>query len=168
MRNLCNNKHNITEKTLEKYLINHIKEELNNYIINMQITEIRNTKKDNTKAINKIKNKIEKLKDLYLDDLIDKETYKKDYENLNNQLEELSKENTNKIKIDWESKLIGIATDILSKIKLYDNYENEVTIVIEYNNIEECSGFLSISVLLAVIIDSNCESCYRDIVCAFS
>lgn len=42
-------------------------------------------------------NKIEKLKDLYLDDLIDKETYKKDYENLNNQLEELSKENTNKI-----------------------------------------------------------------------
>lgn len=97
MRNLCNNKYNITEKTLEKYLINHIKEELNNYIINMQITEIRNTKKDNTKAINKIKNKIEKLKDLYLDDLIDKETYKKDYENLNNQLEELSKENTNKI-----------------------------------------------------------------------
>lgn len=42
-------------------------------------------------------NKIEKLKDLYLDDLIDKETYKKDYEELNNQLEELSKEDTNKI-----------------------------------------------------------------------
>lgn len=97
MRNLCNNKYNITEKTLEKHLIKHIKEELNNYIVNMQITEINNTKKDNTKVINKIKNKIEKLKDLYLDDLIDKETYKKDYEELNNQLEELSKEDTDKI-----------------------------------------------------------------------
>lgn len=97
MKNLCNNKYNITEKTLEKHLIKHIKEELNNYIVNMQITEINNTKKDNTKVINKIKNKIEKLKDLYLDDLIDKETYKKDYEELNNQLEELSKEDTNKI-----------------------------------------------------------------------
>lgn len=97
MKNLCNNKYNITEKTLEKHLIKHIKEELNNYIVNMQITEINNTKKDNTKVINKIKNKIEKLKDLYLDDLIDKETYKKDYEELNNQLEELSKEDTDKI-----------------------------------------------------------------------
>ena len=43
----------------------------------------------------------------------------------------------NKIKIECESELIGIATDILSNIKLYDEYENEVTTVIEYNDIEE-------------------------------
>ena len=76
----------------------------------------------------------------------------KDYKNLNldemiqqykstcNAIEDIErmKENTNKIKIDWESKLINIATGILSNIKLYDKYENEVdTIVIEYNDIEK-------------------------------
>lgn len=40
----------------------------------------------------------------------------------------------NKIKIECESELIGIATDILSNIKLYDEYEDEVTVGIEYND----------------------------------
>ena len=36
-----------------------------------------------------MKNKVYKLKDLYLDNLIDKETYKKDYENLSTQISKL-------------------------------------------------------------------------------
>ena len=40
----------------------------------------------------------------------------------------------NKIKIECESELIGIATDILSNIKLYDDYPEEVAVRIEYND----------------------------------
>lgn len=40
----------------------------------------------------------------------------------------------NKIKVECESELIGIATDILSNIKLYDEYEEETTVGIEYND----------------------------------
>ena len=73
-------------------------------------------------------------KNLNLDEMIQQ------YKSTCNAIEDIErmKESTNKIKIDWESKLIGIATGILSNIKLYDKYENEVgTIVIEYNDIEK-------------------------------
>lgn len=42
---------------------------------------------------------------------------------------------TKEIKIECERELIGIATDILSNIKLYDEYEDEIASVgIEYND----------------------------------
>lgn len=41
---------------------------------------------------------------------------------------------TKEIKIKCERELIGIATDILSNIKLYDEYEDKVTVGIEYND----------------------------------
>ena len=80
-----------------------------------------------------LKEVLNDYKNLNLDEMIQQ------YKSTCNAIEDIErmKENTNKIKIDWESKLIGIATDILSKIKLYDKYENEVTIVIEYNDIEK-------------------------------
>ena len=43
------------------------------------------------KEIKQIQSKILKLKDLYLDNLIDKDTYKTDYEKLTKQLSELNK-----------------------------------------------------------------------------
>ena len=47
---------------------------------------------DNSKQIQKLENKINKLKDLYLDDLIDKETYIKDYKMYTSQLDNLKLE----------------------------------------------------------------------------
>ena len=44
-----------------------------------------------------LKRKLERLKDLYIDELIDKETYKNDYEKLTNELNKLKEENKNKI-----------------------------------------------------------------------
>ena len=80
-----------------------------------------------------LKEVLNDYKNLNLDEIIQQ------YKSACNAVEDIErmKENTNKIKIDWESKLISIATDILSNIKLYDNYENEVTVVIQYNDIEK-------------------------------
>lgn len=50
--------------------------------------------------------------------------------------EESIRERINKIKVEWESKLIDIVNDILSNIELYGEYEEEmcpVAVGIEYN-----------------------------------
>lgn len=88
----CDNKKNICESKVEQYLINNIKSEINNYIIENTITQqIPEKKFDNNKIIT-IRKKLDKLKDLYLDDLIDKETYKKDFENFSKELKILETE----------------------------------------------------------------------------
>lgn len=84
----CTNHNLIREDYIEAYLLNNLKKLAQNYISQNNISTIVN-KKDNSKKIKEIQNKIYKLKDLYLDDLIDKETYKKDYETLSTQLSNL-------------------------------------------------------------------------------
>ncbi|HBG7416155.1 recombinase family protein, partial [Clostridioides difficile] len=45
----------------------------------------------------KIMKKLDKIKDLYLEDLIDKETYRKDYEKLQSQLDNITEEQESQI-----------------------------------------------------------------------
>ena len=87
----CNNHKLIREEYIEKYLLDNIENLAKKYINKNSILKT-NPVKDNSKEIKQIENKILKLKDLYLDDLIDKNTYKSDYENLNQKLHELKKE----------------------------------------------------------------------------
>lgn len=84
----CSNKHSIFENRIEKYLLENIKEQAENYIAESKIEEIKpvETFVDNSNAIKK---KLEKLKDLYISDLIDKEMYEKDYKKYNSQLQEI-------------------------------------------------------------------------------
>lgn len=84
----CNNHKLIREEYIEKYLLDNIENLAKKYINKNSILKT-NPVKDNSKEIKQIENKILKLKDLYLDDLIDKNTYKVDYENLNKKLNEL-------------------------------------------------------------------------------
>lgn len=84
----CTNHKLIRESLIEEYLLNNIDNLAKDYINKNTISALP-AKKDNSKQIRDIERKIEKLKDLYLDDLIDKKTYKKDYENLRKQLNEL-------------------------------------------------------------------------------
>lgn len=54
--------------------------------------------------------------------------------------EESIRESINKIKVEWESKLIDIVNDILSNIKLYEQYGEEmcpVAVVIEYDKFQK-------------------------------
>ena len=80
----CTNQYTISEKgILERYLLDHVKEELHNYKISMEIKKQSIDKSDISYTLVKCRNRLEKLKDLYLDDLIDKTSYKAEYARLN-------------------------------------------------------------------------------------
>ena len=84
----CANSNIIREDYIEKYLLENILLELEKFKIKSEIEE-KTIVNNNPQKIKSIENKILKLKDLYLDDLIDKETYKKDYEKYSKELSEL-------------------------------------------------------------------------------
>lgn len=91
----CYNNKTIKENYIEEYLLNNLDKELSSLIAKVSITpSIKNV--DNTQKIKVIEKKIIKLKDLYIDDLIDKTEYKKDYEKYKNELINLKKTETNK------------------------------------------------------------------------
>ena len=66
---------------------------------------------------------MKRLKDLYLDDLITKEDYKKDYENLNNKLSALKEQESAETKIDLSTteKLLNSSWNIVYKSLSPDN-----------------------------------------------
>lgn len=88
----CENHKLVREEYIENYLLENIKNLAQKYITKNSVISSKPIK-DNSKEIKQIENKLFKLKDLYLDNLIDKNTYKSDYEKLNKQLNEL-KSNT--------------------------------------------------------------------------
>lgn len=75
----CSNSRVISEKKLEKYLLLNIENEISNFIADFEADTPapRNKKKVDKVAIEK---KLDKLKNLYLNDLIDLEEYRKDRE----------------------------------------------------------------------------------------
>ena len=79
---ICNNRNYIREAVIEDYLLEHLEEDFNKFKVEFKEKE----PKRDVNAAAKIKTKIEKIKDLYMEDLIDKETYKKDYEKLQAEL----------------------------------------------------------------------------------
>ena len=83
----CSNSNMIRETEIEKYLIENLKPLAINFIGKNKVIKKQRSNIDEKKK--KIKLKIQKLKDLYLDDLISKEDYKKDYIKYNKELEEL-------------------------------------------------------------------------------
>ena len=84
----CSNSNIIREDYIENYLLDNLKAEFEQFKMNNKI-EKEITSNIDTKEIKKIENKLYKLKDLYLDDLIDKETYIKDYKKYECQLKNL-------------------------------------------------------------------------------
>lgn len=114
----CTNSYQIPETNiLEKYLVENIRSELENYIISFKATQNDKKTNNNTSIKNNIKKKLERLKDLYLDDLIDKETYKRDYESLNNQLQELEQQDTTPLKHDLKALEEFLSFDIINIYK---------------------------------------------------
>lgn len=96
----CDNHKLIRENYIESYLLDNIKVLAQKHVNKNTIITIK-ADKDNSSKIKEIENKIYKLKDLYLDDLIDKKTYKSDYENLTRKLNELNSNNNIPIKKDF-------------------------------------------------------------------
>ena len=89
----CSNKYTLSEKgILEPYLLAHIKDELSKYKVSYEVKQASKDVSDIASQLTKCRNKLEKLKDLYLDDLIDKNAYKAEYARLNGTIAELEKE----------------------------------------------------------------------------
>lgn len=100
----CTNQYTISEKgILETYLLNNIKEELKNYKVSYEVKKASIDISDISSQLTKCRNKLEKLKDLYLDDLIDKDAYKAEYARLNNMIADLEKQMDNDSDMDIDT-----------------------------------------------------------------
>lgn len=107
----CDNKYSISEKgILEPYLLSHIKEELSKYKVSYEVKKANKDTADLSSKLIKARNKLEKLKDLYLDDLIDKDAYKAEYARLNTMIAEFEKEidNDSDMDIDTVEKILSM------------------------------------------------------------
>jgi DNA invertase Pin-like site-specific DNA recombinase len=80
----CDNVGQINEVYIENYLLENAKRLLNDYVLSVEsIKQIEPVVKSNKKTIEK---KLEKLNDLYVNDFIDMEKYKKEYHLLQSQI----------------------------------------------------------------------------------
>lgn len=86
----CTNKKVYREEYIEQYLLGLVKEQIDS--INISIGK----PKDNTARISAIERKISRLKDLYINELIDLETYKKDLETFREEIRSLKAEKSTK------------------------------------------------------------------------
>lgn len=86
----CGFKTCVSESIIENYLIQHAVAELDKYESEQSVKATsKEVAKNTDKEIEKIKKKLSKLKDLYVNDMIDIEDYKKDYDQLKAKLDEL-------------------------------------------------------------------------------
>ena len=110
----CQNKYAMPELSIENYLKDNI---LN--LIEKQILELENRKKLTiTNRSNDLKNKLNKLTDLYLQDLIQKDKYEQDYKKYSTELEKALKEEKEQAKPKDTTKLKKFIEDDF--MKLYD------------------------------------------------
>jgi DNA invertase Pin-like site-specific DNA recombinase len=118
----CTHNRAINEKAIEEYLLNNVATELNRYILDFEAAQKKPRKPKIDKAA--IAKKLEKLKDLYLNDLIDLDLYRKDYKDLT---EKLNAVEPPEEKADLTPLKEFLKSDFLS---IYDTLDNEAKRII--------------------------------------
>lgn len=104
----CDYVHTHSEMKIEEHLINTYKDELEQRYLHLKGVK----KKDNSQRINTLYRKMDRLKDLYVNELIDLETYKRDLEAYRTEISELERpQETNTKQIEE-----------LLKLNVYDIY----------------------------------------------
>lgn len=84
---LCTHSHGTNEKVIEKYLLDNIKPELEKYVTAYDVKQNAPTKKADP---SKIKTKMQRLKELYVNELIDLDDYRIEYEQYKQELDKLT------------------------------------------------------------------------------
>ena len=124
----CDFSTTLMEKTIEEYLFKNLLSELDKYEREHGITVAKKKKVVNTdKAAEKIRNKLERLKNLYVNGLISMEAYKKDYDDLNKQLTDLlteAKEDEQEVDIEAIKILLSKSTEEIYQTLTAENRRN--------------------------------------------
>lgn len=92
----CLNKKIVFESTLETTILNRIRPDMEKYIAEYEVANLPALRTDAKRR--NIENKLDKLKDLFLNDLITMDEFKLDRENLLLQLEKITAENEHPVK----------------------------------------------------------------------
>lgn len=94
MHRKCSFNRMIGEKKIEAFLLENIEFKVKKCIARYDLIERKAAQQvSKSSEIEKVKKKLNRLKDLYLDELIDKESYRKEFNSLSDKLKELSQEN---------------------------------------------------------------------------
>lgn len=80
----CSQKRSIREETLEQYILDQVREQMD-----MNVSAEIQKPRDNSAKIKALEKKISRLKDLYIEDLIDLDTYKSDLNRFRSEIESL-------------------------------------------------------------------------------
>lgn len=143
----CKNNVNMTEKKIEQFMLDTIEGKMEQLEINIRKLSTPQKKKDFQGEISSLKAKVKKLKDLYLNDLIDLDEYRKDKEAYKKRIAELE-EKSNPIKIPniekakeilqvgWKTAYNGIESDkkrefwriLIKEIRIYPDRHIEYDI----------------------------------------
>lgn len=115
-RRLCDNSHGIRESTIENYLLNNLRRVVKEQIFEYEINGKGKSKPNPDKQ--KIKTKMRKLKDLYLNDLIELNEYRRDYEAYQEQLANLESVKAPEVNIERLQRLLS--EDFVSAYKTLD------------------------------------------------
>lgn len=110
----CDRNRSYREDYVEEYLLQHIRPALAEYVAEYDVTGINPARKNPAAEAAKIKKKMQKLYDLYMDDLIDRDVYKKEYGTFQEKLKEL------------ESASVAPARDLSDLKKLLDQDYEEI------------------------------------------
>ncbi len=115
----CNNEKCINEKRLEKYLINEIVPILEKR--KLEIIDINSNEQKIIDNSQKLKNKLKKLADLYLNDLIDLDFYQEEYNKINFEINKIKEHKENNVKLDY-----SYIDEFLKQkfLEIYDNLDN--------------------------------------------
>lgn len=99
-RGRCIHSNSVPESYVESWLFEHLSSEIEKYEVNWDVTA--QSKKRTATSVERatLKRKLTKLKDLYVDDLIDIEEYKKDYEAYSSALAKLDDVQVDDKKVD--------------------------------------------------------------------
>lgn len=111
----CKHSKYIREDAVEAYLLSNILSSIDEYNLRQQAEYEERSKTIQKKDPDKIKRKMQKLKDLYLDDLISKDVYEADYRRLQHELDSMTV---------YAPKLIEKA-DIEQALSLYSTFTDE-------------------------------------------
>lgn len=115
---LCSFTRAISENKTEQYLLNNIQNLLAQHIYDVELLRAKQ-RKDNPEAkLEEIKNKLSRLKDIYLDGMIEKSEYEKDYVALRQKAAELT------VRIEKVPSIRSSAWEMVNSENFHDTYNS--------------------------------------------